>query len=162
MFQSDRLYTCVRWSALVIKSLDTSGNIAASCVISASLGVRILAGSSVLPVNSFTHSRTTLPASPGDGAFSVGFACTGDRAVVMTSSLTDSVVVSCRSGRARLRRRGGRVDPTRGSRYRVENRMTADETRHFFTLMNSERYVKPTSSPTHAAVSDPGTCPNAS
>lgn len=153
--------THVRWSALVIKSLETSGNIAVSCKISASVGVRILAGSAVRPVNSFTHSRTTLPASPCDGALSVWFVCAEGRAVVTTSS-TDSTVVSCRSGRARLRRRGIREELTKGSKYRVEKRMTAGDTRHFFTSINSERYVKPTSNPMHAAIRDPGTCPSAS
>lgn len=40
--------------------------------------------------------------------------------------------------------------------------MTVGETRHDLMFTTSERYIKPTSSPMHADVRDPGARPNAS
>lgn len=103
------------------------GNIEVNCEISPSLGTRKpVAFRSVLPVSSFIHSLITevpedAPAAPSAS----GAACGADafRAVVITS-LSSSVDVEAgavrSSGRARLVRRGARVEPTRGRRKREE------------------------------------------
>lgn len=66
------------------------------------------------------------------------------------------------SGRARVDRRGARVEPTNGSKKRVLRRIIDGDSRQLLILISSERYMKPVSSPTIAGANEPGRCPKAS
>lgn len=125
----------------MIASLDISGNIFVNSVISLSGGTRTPAiVPSVLPVNPCTQSRTTdVPPVPAAAAAALAVARildefvgavvgAGALAVVTTSSSScceAEAWLLCReallevSGKARLLRRGGRLDPRSGLRNRL-------------------------------------------
>lgn len=142
----------LRCNATMTVCLWRSGNILVNCVISASLGTLIPAFSrSVRPVSSSTHSRTTeLCVSPvaGPSARPLVSDAPEGRAVVITSSFCScSWFIEFKwartdldsSGSARLRRRGGRVEPMSGSRKRVEKRTIDGGMRYDFRFASSER-----------------------
>jgi len=117
--------------APTMSSLRRSGNMVVTCVISASLGTRMPAAARpVRPVNSSTHSRMTEgPGSPGAAATSWVSRRSASLGTVETTSMFSCGRGGTRgpdgsSGSARLDRRGGLVEPMRGSRYREENRRT--------------------------------------
>lgn len=146
-----------------MSSLGRLLNIFVTWLISFSLGTRSPeAARSVRPVNSSTHSRTTdcpgIPAPTASARLS-GLAG-GVTAVVITSSFSSvRRVRPCRwpsSGSARFVRRGGLVDPTRGSRKREAKRCNVRGRRKPFRPRASVRYSCPANRPMADAATDPG------
>jgi len=60
------------------------------------------------------------------------------------------------SGKTRLPRRGGSVDPIKGNRYFEAKRCSVGEGRRVFKFTMSLRYNAPTRMPINDVISDPG------